>query len=47
MEDVDVALLPAAELVRGTIQIQHLRNEAEGGFVLVGFSRHDFLSVAC
>ena len=35
------------KLVRGTIQVQHLRNGAEGIIVLAGFSRHDFLSVAC
>ena len=29
---IQLALLPAAELVPGTTQIQHLCNEAEGGF---------------
>ena len=47
VDDVDVALPPAAELVRGTIQVQHLHKEAGSGFVLAGFSRHDLQSVAC
>ena len=39
-----MALLPAPELVRG--MIQHLRNEAEGGFMAL-FFLHSVVSTLC
>ena len=41
-----MALLPAPELVRGMIQIQHLRNEAEGGFMVL-FFLHSVVTTFC